>query len=166
MATPIKGYGAVFGNLDRKGQIFEPGAFSGFLASDPGAQRVPLLWYHNLMDMTAMQIGITTSVVEDEVGLLYEGELADTSLGRDVAALLEQSDLGSSLHFFGGSGVMDTETGVVTMNRASYDEFSLLTMGHQANPLATAGLADTFESDAAEVVRTLAAIRETFQAVA
>jgi HK97 family phage prohead protease len=165
MGTPVKGYASVFGNLDRKDEIIAPGAYADFLAANPGIQ-VPLLWYHNLADVTGLPIGMTTDIREDGAGLLFEGELADTRLGRDLAALLELSDMGTSLHYFDGAGTMDTETGVITVERASFSEFSFLTPGDQANLLATAGLADSFQSEAAEVAGALAAIRETFQAVA
>ena len=179
MGTLVKGYSAVYGNPDRSrvvtagdrdiltpgGMIVAPGAFGGFLAANPGIQ-VPLLWYHNLKDFTAKQIGVTTDIWEDLAGLGFEGELADTVDGLDVAALLAQGDLGASLEFAGGSGDLDHSTGILTMHTAGFKEFSLLTRGHQANLLATAGLAETFQSDAGEVAGAIAAIREIFQAVA
>jgi HK97 family phage prohead protease len=165
MGTLIKGYASIFGNVDSEGTIFAPGAYSGFLAANPGI-RVPLLWHHNLMDPTALHVGMTTDIREDETGLFFEGELADTRLGRDVSALLDLSDQGTSLEFFDGSGMMDTETGIITLDTASFREFTLVTPGNQANLLATAGHAETFQSEAAEVAAAILAIRETFKAAA
>lgn len=163
----IAGYASIFGNLDSEGTIFAPGSYSAFLAAFPEVQEnTPILWHHNLMDPTAPHVGMTTKILEDDTGLYFEAELADTRAGRDLEGLLALSDLGTSLHFFDGAGTMDTETGVITIERAMFDEFTLVTPGNQANLLATAGRAETFTSEAAEISRAIAAIRETFKAAA
>lgn len=82
----ISGYGAVFGNVDRGGDVVMPGAFAKSIAS---GRKVRMLWQHRPDEV----IGLWVKVSEDENGLLVEGELADTPKGNEVHALLKQGAL-------------------------------------------------------------------------
>jgi len=75
----ITGHGSTFGNVDLGGDIVMPGAFRSSLKSKMPA----MLWQH---DHTQIP-GIWTDVAEDDDGLAMSGDLADTTLGRDVLTL-------------------------------------------------------------------------------
>lgn len=75
------GYVSVFGNVDSYGDIVEPGAFTDTLEEwrakgDP----IPLLWGHDMYDPFSNIGGVDPhKAVEDEKGLLVEGELDMTN---------------------------------------------------------------------------------------
>lgn len=66
----ITGYGAVFDNIDRGGDIIVPGAFGASLkAGGPG--KVKMLMFHDPM----RPIGVWDEIVEDKLGLKMKGRL-------------------------------------------------------------------------------------------
>ena len=88
----FKGYGAVFGNVDKGGDLIEPGAFSAFLADmRAGKQEWPaMLSQHGAMGMTAQDmtpVGVWHNLGEDGKGLDTEGEFADTERGIELYKL-------------------------------------------------------------------------------
>lgn len=83
------GYGAVFGNMDRGGDIIMPGAFAKSLRNK---SRGPVKMYFN--HDRKMPIGKYTRLEEDEKGLYVEGELTPGhSLARDVEAAMRHGTL-------------------------------------------------------------------------
>lgn len=84
----IEAYGAYFGNVDRYGDIIQPGAFKSFLASED-AERVKLCWQHNFDDV----IGVIETMQEDERGLSFRAKISNTTLGKDAATLIEDGAL-------------------------------------------------------------------------
>jgi hypothetical protein len=85
------GYGAVFGNIDSYGDVIAKGAFSrAVAASRRGIWPAMLLQHGGFLSSSAdlTPIGIWTSMSEDSKGLAVTGKLADTSMGRTIAALL------------------------------------------------------------------------------
>lgn len=159
--TAIEGYASVYGILDSNSRIFMPGTFSGWLAANPGTN-IPLLWCHQESWQTK-PIGVTTKLWEDDIGLRFEGELADTTDGNDTAELMRQGAAnGVSFHFFNGDGYYtdDFET-VVTA--ADIDEVSLMAPGRQANSLATAALAGEFVSPAVAYKETIEAVKRAIE---
>jgi uncharacterized protein len=64
----IEGYGAIYGNVDRGGDIIAAGAFSDSLAS---GRAVKMLYQHD----PYRPVGVWTSVVDDERGLRVKGRL-------------------------------------------------------------------------------------------
>ena len=88
----FQGYGAVFGNVDKGGDLIEPGAFSAFLADmRSGKQDWPaMLSQHGGMGLTAQDltpVGIWHDLAEDGKGLMTEGEFADTDRGIELYKL-------------------------------------------------------------------------------
>ena len=88
----FQGYGAVFGNVDKGGDLIEPGAFSAFLADmRTGKQEWPaMLSQHGAMGLTAQDltpVGIWHDLAEDGKGLKTEGEFADTDRGIELYKL-------------------------------------------------------------------------------
>ena len=92
MPTDVQGYASVFGNLDSYDEIVDAGAFADWLTDNPGKQ-VPLLWMH---DRWKLPLGLTTALSEDNIGLRFAGEIADTELGEDVVKLIESGGVRSS----------------------------------------------------------------------
>lgn len=80
----IEGYGSIFGNVDRGGDVVLPGAFAKSIAD---GRKVRMLYQHDRDKV----IGVWTSVSEDEKGLRVEGELADTPRGNEIYSLLKMN---------------------------------------------------------------------------
>lgn len=81
------GYGAMFNNLDRVGDIIVPGAFTKTLARHAKDKSSPImLWHHNPAD----PIGVWEGLEEDSKGLKGRGRLVlETARGREAHALLK-----------------------------------------------------------------------------
>lgn len=94
------GYAAVFNkrsqNLGGFVEVVAPGAFKKTLQE----QDVRALFNHDPNALLGRSGSGTLTIEEDETGLAYEVTLPDTTVGRDVANLLERGDLaGSSFGF-------------------------------------------------------------------
>jgi HK97 family phage prohead protease len=87
----FSGYGAVFGNIDRGGDVIERGAFSKSLDGLKSAGTLPSMFYNHGKRGGGpdMPVGVWTSMAEDSHGLRVEGKLSDTALGRDLYTLLK-----------------------------------------------------------------------------
>jgi HK97 family phage prohead protease len=82
----IAGYASVFGQVDRGGDIVQPGAYARSLAVLKGEGRsVKMLWQHD----PAQPIGVWDEVREDATGLFVKGRLlADVARAREARALI------------------------------------------------------------------------------
>lgn len=78
-AGTFTGYAATYGNIDRQGDLIQPGAFSGTMRR---GSEVPILWNHDA-NTPGNVIGRTIGTVEDEHGLLVTARL---DLDNPVAA--------------------------------------------------------------------------------
>lgn len=87
----VSGYGAVFGNQDRGGDVILPGAFTKSLAKARNDGFVPIMaWQHDM----AKPIGKWTAIRETAKGLWVEGKFnLKTSLGQDVYQHVLAGDL-------------------------------------------------------------------------
>lgn len=86
MAGTFKGYAAVFGNVDRSGDIIERGAFRKTL-KDGGAER-PVFVNH---DWQSIPIGVAR-LAEDRTGLRVEGQIdLESPEGRRAYKLIQPS---------------------------------------------------------------------------
>lgn len=88
----FQGYGAVFGNMDKGGDVIEPGAFSAFLADmQAGKHEWPaMLSQHGAMGLTSQDmtpVGVWHELSEDGKGLKTDGEFADTERGIELYKL-------------------------------------------------------------------------------
>lgn len=85
------GYGSVFGEIDSYRDVVVKGAFEESLKEFESLGRlVPMLWQHD----TRSPIGVYTSLKEDDVGLLVEGQCnMDVQKGRECHALMKQGAL-------------------------------------------------------------------------
>jgi hypothetical protein len=82
------GYAAVFGRVDRGGDVVRAGAFARSLAR--GGTSVPLLWQHR----PDRPIGRIEYLKEDGRGLRVIGRLSEGAAGREAAALLKEGAVG------------------------------------------------------------------------
>lgn len=85
---------AVFGNVDRGGDIVEPGAFRKTLSPRAGRGLPPIVWSHN---WDTPPIGVTTEAEETEKGLrikgrLFVGEGEDSPVARQVYTAMKAKD--------------------------------------------------------------------------
>ncbi len=81
----LKGYGAVFNNVDLGGDRLMPGAFAETLARHAKAGTMPVMLWQHQMDKP---IGILTDMKEDRRGLAIAGKLVlETIAGREAWAL-------------------------------------------------------------------------------
>lgn len=89
MGLLVRGYAAVFGNVDSWGDIIDKGAFSEWLKANPDTE-LPIFWEHDHVSYgdPKTPIGKTTKLTEDNYGLYYEGELSDTPKAAEIATLL------------------------------------------------------------------------------
>lgn len=89
-APVFEGYAAVFGNVDLGGDMIVKGAFADTLAGryPDGGAGIPVYWNHNTDDPFA-NLGVTSTAVEDDHGLLVTAEVdTSTDYGQQVAKLL------------------------------------------------------------------------------
>ncbi len=157
----IEGYASVAGVIDENSRIFMPGWAAGFLAANPDLS-VPLLWHHQ-DSWQKIPIGLASGFSEDDIGLHFVAEIADTSDGRDAAEIMRTfGQLGSSFRFFNGDGFLDGDFNTV-VTAADFDEISIMSPGRQANLLATAGIAGEFVSPAVEYLETIEAVRRAVE---
>jgi HK97 family phage prohead protease len=101
----FEGYGAVFGNLDAKGDVIEPGAFAASLLERErkGLGLPSMFKLHGApANADADPIGVWEHMVEDSSGLSVAGRLVglDTERGKWNHALLKEGALkGLSIGF-------------------------------------------------------------------
>jgi len=83
------GYAAIFGRVDKGGDVIAPGAFAASLARRAGAA-LPLLWQH----APGQRIGSIDLAREDTRGLRVIGRIEDAgATARKAAALLRAGRL-------------------------------------------------------------------------
>lgn len=96
----MRGYAAKFDNLSQDlGGFVEriaPGAFAKTLAEAD----VKALFNHDANLLLGRSKSGTLRMSEDKTGLHYEVDLPDTTLGRDLAVLLERGDVSQSSFAF------------------------------------------------------------------
>lgn len=141
----FSGYAAVFNNLDRKGDVLLPGAFTDTLAEWKARDRLPpLLWQHNMDE----PIGLATKMEEDATGLLVVGKLLKDSVQRAAEAysLLKNKVIeGMSFGFQVPPGGATKERGARIVKSVRLWEWSLVTFG--ANELALVDAVKTALAD-------------------
>jgi HK97 family phage prohead protease len=143
----FSGYGAVFGNEDRGGDVILKGAFRETLrdAKKTGAWPAMLLehggGYFASSIADGMPIGIWTSLAEDDTGLFCEGKIAlGTQRGKEVYELLKMQPRpainGLSIGYRAKEFAYGTKPGEPprTLKKVDLFEVSLVTM--PMNPLA------------------------------
>lgn len=140
----VYGYCSVFGNVDRVGDIVDPGAFSDWIAELDLERAIPILWAHDNLNLP---VGVVTEIAQDAKGLRFTGEILDTSWGRDlVTAMGAGVASGASFAYqVRQDGVAIDENGNVHLTELDLFEVTICSFG--ANPLAFARLGAVKISD-------------------
>lgn len=79
----VKGYASIFSNEDSYGDIVEMGAFKESLEKESG--RVQFCFQHRLDKVC----GVINEIYEDAKGLYIDVDILPTTLGKDLAILIE-----------------------------------------------------------------------------
>lgn len=153
----FEGYAAVFGNVDRGGEVIEKGAFKRTL--DHKGPAFPVLWQHD----TAQPIGVGLEMREDERGLWVKAKLAlSTVRGREAYDLLKLGALkGLSI---GYRVVRDAvEQGKRILKEVELYEYSIATI--PMNPLAEISAVKAGRMLSAQTRASITSTIETLQAL-
>lgn len=101
----LRGYAAVFNSPSQPLPFIEriePGAFRDSLKS---RNDIKLLWNHDTGVVLGSTRAGTLRLLEDEIGLMVEADLPDTTAGRDAKVSIERGDVtGFSFGFRVASG--------------------------------------------------------------
>jgi HK97 family phage prohead protease len=139
----LEGYAAVYGNVDSYKDIIQVGAFDAFLATED-VKRVKFCLNHNLNDV----IGVVEELKSDERGLYFRAKLSNTTLGKDVAELIQDGALSEFSIGYKTEDSIYKDDGVRVLTKLYLYEFSVVSRA--ANPKAV--LTDTERKD--EEVKT------------
>ena len=97
----VEGYAALYNSrsVDLGGfeEVIESGAFDGILERNPD---VFALFNHEPESVLARSTSGTLRLSLDDKGLAYSFEMPDTTLGRDLATLMQRGDIHSSSFAF------------------------------------------------------------------
>ena len=128
------GYGSTFGNVDRVGDIVEPGAFTKSLEEHKTNGTTPSLLLHH--DLTR-PIGVWKMIQEDAHGLALEGKLTAGVRDADEAyALLKDGALHSmSIGYRVIKEDYNRKTGINHLRELTLHEVSLVTIPANAEAL-------------------------------
>jgi len=126
----IEGYGAVYGNVDSYKDIVQAGAFDAFLASDE-AKRVKFCYCHSMREV----VGKVEELKSDEKGLWFRVKISNTTLGKDVATLIEDEALTEFSIGYKTEDSIYKDDGVRVLTKLSLYEISVVSRA--ANPKAT-----------------------------
>ena len=126
----IEGYGAVYGNVDSYKDIVQAGAFDAFLVSED-AKRVKFCYCHSMREV----IGKVEEMKSDETGLWFRVKISNTTLGRDVATLIEDEALTEFSIGYKTEDSIYKDDGVRVLTKLTLYEISVVSRA--ANPKAT-----------------------------
>ncbi len=118
----ISGYGAVFGNMDSHGDVIQPGAFNGSIAS---GRKVKMLWQHD----PNQPIGVWDEMREDENGLFVKGRISTKAAkGQEAAELVKMGAIeGLSIGFRTKADEYDHDNNVRKLKEVELWETSVVT---------------------------------------
>lgn len=139
----LTGHAAVFNSrsVDLGGfrEVIAPGAFARTIRN---GHTIHALHSHDFADLLGSTRSGALKLSEDSRGLYFELELADTSLGRDVYALVKRGDMNSMSFLFnvnGAAGERWRELSDGTIERTLIDVnlFEISTVASPAYPAAS-----------------------------
>lgn len=127
-AGQFSGYGSVFGNVDKGGDVVEYGAFGKSLELWGKSDRqVPMLWQHD----TREPIGSHPNLSEDKKGLLTTGAdlwVEDAPYARiALKGMRTKTITGMSIGYRIKRDSYDKKTGVTTLHELDLVEISVVT---------------------------------------
>jgi len=110
----LTGYAAKFNsptNLGEFTETIQPGAFASALAAD-SSENIRAIYEHDSKSLLGRVGAGTLRLYEDEVGLAFELDLPNTSLGRDLEELVTRGDIaGCSFGFISRAEDWSTKDG-------------------------------------------------------
>ena len=125
----LEGYAAVYGNVDSYKDVIQAGAFDSFLATEE-VKRVKFCYNHDICQV----IGVVEELKSDEKGLYFKVKLSNTTLGRDVAVLIEDGALSEFSIGYKTEDSIYKDDGVRVLTKLFLYEFSVVSRA--ANPKA------------------------------
>lgn len=137
----IEGYASIFGNVDSYNDIVVKGAFNP-------DKRVKLCYQHDFNQV----IGKIQEIKEDDKGLWFRAKISNTTLGKDVAILIDD---GAIDEISIGYRVLDwtEKAGIRILEKLYLFEISIVTRA--ANELATIQTTEKKEEQEEEDVSKL-----------
>lgn len=145
----VKGYGAVFNNVDRGGDVILPGAFKRWLLENAG-KPLKMLWNH----FESFPLGKWTKFEEDEKGLRIEGKFTlAAQKAQEIYALMKDGVIdGLSIGYQTVDAEEDKTTGVRRLKELRLFEISPVTF-----PMNTEATADFIKAEtiSAELLRQM-----------
>lgn len=147
----FEGYGSVFGNVDHGGDIVVKGAFERTLKEHEESGTLPLMFWAHQMDQVP---GKWLKMAEDSHGLQVEGELANTTLGKDVKILLDMKAVRGLSIGYGTKEADYTDAGIRLLKDVDLHETSIVSLA--MNPLAEISHMKSRLSEKGEYVPELA----------
>lgn len=117
----ISGYGSIFGNEDKGGDVVMPGAFKACIEE---GRKPKMLWNHD----PAQPIGAWDEMSEDERGLRMKGRISRKGKAGEIADLIEMGGIeGLSIGYRTQEYEMDAEKGVRKLTKLDLWETSVVT---------------------------------------
>lgn len=135
-AGTVEGYGSIFGNVDRGGDVVEAGAFKASLAEWRRKKALPpMLWQHDSWS----PIGVWDEITDDGKGLKVKGSLVlEVPQAAAARALMQAGAVkGLSIGYRTIDFSIDRNTGVRTIKKAELWEISLVTFPMNADAAIT-----------------------------
>lgn len=128
----ISGYGAIFGNRDKVGDMLLRGCFAKSIAErgpQSGANdKIIFLWQHDMKE----PIGKITELHEDERGLYFEAEIDDVDRGNQALKQLESGTLNQfsiGYNYVWDKCEWDDETDTLVVKEVILYEISVVSIG-------------------------------------
>ena len=119
----VEGYSLVYGNVDSYKDIIAKGAVSLFLESKD-KNRIKFCYQHD-MDKV---IGKVEELRDDDKGLWFRARISNTTLGKDVALLIEDGAIDEfSISYTCNKSMHDESTGIRTLLEIYIYEISPVT---------------------------------------
>jgi HK97 family phage prohead protease len=125
----LEGYAAVYSNVDSYKDVIQMGAFDAFLASGD-AKRVKFCYNHDITKV----IGVVEELKSDEYGLWFRAKMSNTTLGKDIAVLIEDGALSEFSIGYKTEDSVYKEDGIRQLTKLYLYEFSVVSRA--ANPQA------------------------------
>lgn len=135
----VEGHASVFNVVDLGNDVVRRGAFAKSIVENDG--RVPLFWEHShslFGKGDSMPLGVTSLLEEDSHGLFFRGEIADTTKGRDLIALMDTIGLRSSIGFEIRDEVLKDNSGATVRELLDLRLMEISIVTWPANPATTA----------------------------
>mgnify|MGYP000009601888 FL=1 len=128
----ISGYAAIFGNIDKAGDMLVKGCFTKSIQErgpeSSANDKIIFLWMHNMDE----PIGFPTVLREDDRGLYFEAYVDDVPRGNQAITQLESGTLNQfsiGFQYVWEKCEWDDERGCLIVKEVKLYEFSVVSIG-------------------------------------